>query len=150
MTDTRTPAAKLAAQERASEIMRLKRRGLSFAAIGAQFGITAQRVHTIWKQTLDAIPVSNVEALRAESVERLDDVLARCHGVLDDLNPVIRDGQIFSYKDQALLLSVLKEIRQTEAQRARLLGLDAPVKTENTTTASVRYEVVGVDVGALS
>lgn len=150
MPDTRTPAAKLAAQERAAEIMSLKRRGHSFAAIGSKFGISAPRVYAIWKQTLDAIPVPNVEALRAESVERLDDILTRCHAVLEDLNPVIRDGQIFSFKDQALLLSVLKEIRQTEAQRARLLGLDAPVKTENTTTASVRYEVVGVNVEALS
>jgi len=150
MPVSRSSAAREASEERKAEIMRLRREGHSFAAIGEKFGISTPRVHQIWRKALSDIPVPEIEALRAESAERLDDVLSRAYAVLADLNPLVQMGKELPYKDQQLLLATLKEIRQTEAQRARLFGLDAPVKTEVSGTQNVRYEVVGVDLEALS
>jgi len=150
MGNTQSPATREASQHRAADIVARRRRGERWEDIGADYGITKQRAHQIWVKAMKDVPVADVEAMRAESAERLDDALSRCHAVLENLNPLVQMGKELPYKDQQLLLMTLKEIRSIEAQRARLFGLEAPVKSEVTGTQNVRYEVVGVDLEALS
>ena len=151
MPDPRSPDEKISAQERAAEIVRLHRAGLPFRDIGAQMGITGARAHQIWTKTLRDVPAPEVQALRVEVAERLDENLRRCLEVLENPMPMVTSkGEVLPFTDQRLVLDTVAEIRKGEETRARLFGLNAPVRSEVTATQSVRYEVVGVDLEALS
>jgi hypothetical protein len=51
--------------------------------------------------------------------------------------------------DDAVNVAARKEIRAHDAERAKLLGLNKPVKVEATNKTHVTYEVVGVDPSQL-
>jgi hypothetical protein len=51
--------------------------------------------------------------------------------------------------DEAVNVLARKEIRAHDAERAKLLGLNKPVKVESTNKTHVTYEVVGVDPSKL-
>lgn len=51
--------------------------------------------------------------------------------------------------DDAVNVMAQKEMRQRDAELAKLLGLNKPVKVDTTTKTHVTYEVVGIDPSAL-
>lgn len=145
-------------ERRKARIVDLRRRGFTFEAIGAELGISRQRVHKIYYDTLKAIPVESVATYRAEQVERLDWLLAEARAVLERKHLIVRDGKVLTLRldgdgsedpvdvpmiDDGPTLEAIRTILQIEKLRADLLGTAAPVRVE--TAAVVRYEIVGVD-----
>lgn len=167
----RSPAQKITTAERQARVIELRRKGTSFEEIGADLGVTRQRAHKIYETALKAIPGMEVAQYRAEQAERLDDLLREAYAVLgrdhltvshghvvrigepeldDEGEPVIREGAGAPVLDDGPKLQAVRTILAIEERRARLLGLDAPVKAEVGGNVQVRYEVVGVDLEALT
>ena len=102
--------------------MDLRRQGWSLERIGAELkserkprGINKQRVHQIITWALDKSLRENTEQVRKIELDRLDELQAAWYKKAVEGDPVALD------KVRALL-----------ADRARLLGLNAPLKIENT------------------
>lgn len=109
-----TNAAKARKLERQQKALELRRMGLGYAEIGAQLGIGKSQSHRLVVEALeDAIAQINLDAdhLRAEEVSRLD-------GMLRGLWPDARKGN----------LGAVDRVLKIMERRAKLLGLDAPVK----------------------
>jgi len=66
----------------------------------------------------------------------------------------VSNGQVVKMEGQPLeddgpVLSAIDTILKIESRRAKLLGLDAPVKTDLNVNADVQYTVVGVDTDTM-
>lgn len=61
--------------EKERDVIRLRRSGLTQEEIGAELGISQATVHRYLKSGLDRVVAPEVENLRAESYERLSDLL---------------------------------------------------------------------------
>lgn len=105
-------AKRQAQQEKALD---LRRAGWSLERIGAKLGVTRQRAHQIVGDALAssrAQITAHVDEIRAEELSRLD-------GMLDKLYPKAARGD----------LAAADRVLKIAERRARLLGLDAPVRT---------------------
>ncbi|MEU6781474.1 hypothetical protein ABZ912_19900 [Nonomuraea angiospora] len=141
-------------QERRTEVMRLKRQGQTFEAVGEQLGISRQRAHQLYWDTLRKIPVQEVTEYRAEQAERLDEMLRRAYEVLERKHITVSNGKVIYHEDQPLeddapTLMAIKTVLAIEEQRARLLGLNAPVKQQIGGEVQVTYSFEGVDMEGL-
>lgn len=149
--DTRTPAEREDSAERDADLMRLRRQGKTFAQIGAELGFSKQYAHRRYTELLKEIPGQEIAEYRREQEERLDGLLREAHSVLarDHIHVsqgrVVRDEHGQPILDDGPKLAAIREIRAIEERRARLLGLDAPTKTE-VTGQELKVTVVGVDV----
>ncbi|WP_084965269.1 sigma factor-like helix-turn-helix DNA-binding protein [Thermoactinospora rubra] len=134
--------------------MRLRRQGQTFEEIGEQLGVTRQRAHQIYWQTLREIPAQQVAEYRAEQAERLDELLRKAHEVLQRRHITVSNGQVVRLdgqpvEDDGPTLMAIKTILAIEERRAKLFGLDTPVKQQVEVDGGVRYEIVGVDLSQL-
>lgn len=170
--DTRTPPEKEDSQRNKAEVLRLRRTGMTFTAIGQERGFSRQRAHQIYKEALAEIPEMEVKLYRAEQQERLDDVLRAAYEVLQRKHLTISGGKIVRIGEPVIdpetgkatiaeeagepvyddgpTLAAIKTILQVEERRAKLLGLDAPVKADLGGSLQVRYLVENVDLKDLT
>lgn len=134
--------------------------------IAGQFGMTQSRVSQIIKEWRNANPQTREELaesslavlrdLRRRQFELADKVKAGAPvAVGKDGRPLIEpgtgdgpDNPAVYVRDYSGYLKALAEIRATDAQIAKRMGLDAPERLEATQT--VRYEIAGLDPGDLS
>lgn len=100
--------------------------GQTQCALAEKYGVTQARISQIIRDVRLSIPEETTDDLRMLDLERLDAVLPAHYRAAKAGD---KDG----------LTGVLKIMER----RARLLGMDAPVKQN--VTAAVRYEVVGLD-----
>jgi hypothetical protein len=126
--------------------------------IAKKYGISHQRVSQIIKEWRDQNPAVR-EDLAAQSIAMLNELRERQFRLAEQIKagaPVAvgKDG-VKLYEDDGTpvrdysgYLRALAEVRLTDAQIAKRMGLDAPDRLESTQT--VRYEIVGVDNDALS
>lgn len=152
--DHRTPEEKEDHQHRRSEVMRLRRTGMTFEAIGTELGVSKQAAWTLYKKTLASIPALEVSEYRAEQADRLDALLARANEVLAAEHVVIQHGRVVMQDgkpvpDHGPILDAIKAVLDIEARRAKLLGLDVPVKQQLETDQTITYAFEGVDLGNL-
>lgn len=102
--------------ERRKQALVLRRSGLSLRDIGERLGVDHKTIHEDIRVMLEASireNVDNAETLRAMELERLDNMLLR-------IQPQVNNGHLGAI-DRALRIS---------EQRAKLLGLFAPVKQD--------------------
>ncbi|MFI6484313.1 hypothetical protein ACIBH1_40780 [Nonomuraea sp. NPDC050663] len=165
-----SPAKKEEAAHQSAEVMRLRRQGQTFEAIGEQLGVTRQRAHQIYWAALKAIPAQEVTAYRAEQAERLDEMLREAYAVLGREHVTVSQGKVVRMgqpyindegeadvdegrgevvRDDAPKLMAIKTILQIEERRAKLMGLDTPVKQIVGGEVDVTYNFEGVDLGDL-
>ncbi len=149
-----SPQRKEETQRQKAEVMRLRRQGQTFEEIGEQLGVTRQRAHQIYWQTLREIPAQQVAEYRAEQAERLDELLRKAHEVLQRRHITVSNGQVVRLdgqpvEDDGPTLMAIKTILAIEERRAKLFGLDTPVKQQVEVDGGVRYEIVGVDLSQL-
>lgn len=114
MTQSKTAPAKALSLQRQAQALELRRMGKGFAEIAAALGIGKSQAHRLVVAGMaDAREqvAAQADDLRTEEVSRLD-------GMLAGLWPSARKGGV------AAVDRVLKIMER----RARLLGLDAPVK----------------------
>jgi hypothetical protein len=123
--------SKILAAERRARAVELRRRRLTFAEIGADLGVSAQRAHQLYSEAIDAVPVSQVELHRAEELALIDDAIA-------NLWPVATN-----HAQPRTAVEAWNSIRGWAERKARLMGLDAETKVS--VSGGVKYEVVGVN-----
>ena len=115
MPQSKTSAAAARKLKHQEQALLWRRSGLSYAAIGERIGISKSRAHALVQLgLLDAREqvASHSDELRTEEVSRLDGMLAKVYakaakGDLQAIDRVLKIGE----------------------RRARLLGLDAPIRS---------------------
>lgn len=127
--------------------------------IAASLGISHQRVSQIIKDWRAAHPVVR-EELAEQSIAMLNDLRQRQYRLAEQIKagaPVavgkdglpMQDPDSGNYvRDYSGYMKALAEVRLTDAQIAKRMGLDAPDRLE--ATHSVRYVIEGVDGDALT
>jgi len=145
--------------DREAEIYRLRVvNRLTEREIGERFGITQPRVSQILTEIRRLLPTPDLAAVRAEAlalheqVQRMALELAEMEGA-----PVTagKDGVIVRdpengdavVRDYAGRINALKLALEADREIRRLLGADAASKVES--TATVKYELAGIDPEAL-
>lgn len=104
------------ASERRREAFDLRKRGATYDEIGRVLGITKQAAYELVKRELDYIRANmqdDVEAVRAMELERLDRLFAGSYAQAAGGDP-----------------KALASIMRVMERRARLLGLDAPIRQD--------------------
>lgn len=93
------------------------------------------------------------DELREIELEKLDRMERAVVAVLEREHVVVQGGKVVvdpdsgRLRDDGPVLDAVRTLLRIGERRARLLGLDSPVKVDGTTT--VRYEITGVDMEAL-
>lgn len=145
---TSSPEA-IAAAKRDTEIIEMKRAGLTFEEIGAHFAVTRQVVHRCFHRGLRRVPVKAVEEYRAEQLARIETQREIALDVMHAEHPLVSNGKRFDdLSDDGPVLAAIDRMIKLDAQESDLLGLKAPVKVESEVSV-LRYEVVGTDVGGV-
>jgi DNA-binding CsgD family transcriptional regulator len=129
-TESKTSPRKMRARDREVEALNLRKSGATYDQIGKTLGITTQGAYKAIIRSLQRLNEKNTEGteeLRRLEVERLDRMLAAIWGQVLNGN----QGAI----DRALRIG---------ERRAKLLGLDAPTKTDLTTDGKPLTDVIRV------
>ena len=133
------------------QVMELRRQGLSFPKIAARIGRTQGWVYKVYQKSLKSIISEDVAAVRKMELERLDELQLEVNAVLNGFSPVINQGRVvYDYlqdefgnlvkddngepirvklQDVGPKLQAMAVSLKIMERRAKLLGLDAPVKT---------------------
>jgi hypothetical protein len=97
-----------------------------------------------------------VEEARAEILDRLDYLTRQALDVLERSHVTVSNGRTVQHPetgetllDDGPTLAAIETIRKLDERRSKLLGADAPVRTELGGGTVVRHEVVGLDPEAL-
>lgn len=132
-------------------------RGQTQERIADDLGISQPRVSQILAEVRASIPEPDRQQLIASSLELINFVKDQAMEIVDLAGaPVFvgKDGSIAYDEDGSVVrdysgrLAALKMAMAADDVMAKRLGLDAATKTE--VSGGVRYEIVGVDVTALS
>lgn len=108
-------ARKIKHQEQALD---LRRAGHSYAAIGRKIGLSKSRAHELVQVGLESARAqisASADDLRSEEIARLD-------GMLKTLYPKAAKGDV----------AAIDRVLKIGERRAKLLGLEAPVRIETT------------------
>lgn len=159
------PDAQWATAARRRRVVELRRRGETFETIGAALAgvptpddppVTRQRAHEIWREALADVAGPSVEEARAEILDRLDMLTREALAVLERSHVTVSNGRTVQHPetgetllDDVPTLAAIETIRKLDERRSKLLGADAPVRTELGGGTVVRHEVVGLDPEAL-
>lgn len=151
-------AQREARAERLAFILDGRRRGLSYATIGAACDppISQQRVHQLYQKALAEIPAANLAELRKAERERLENLLARYEEITGRFTPLVVGGQIVTnpkdglpLRDLRPVMEALRGIQSVGESLRKLDGMDAPARHEVTGETTVHYKVVGVSAEEL-
>jgi len=118
MARSKTAAQRLNAAERVAKIWELRKSGLAYDQIAKRLGVSKGTVSKDLTKALGELLANNVEGaeeVRALELERLDVALAA-------IWPKVKKG----------LLGAVDRLVSIQARRAKLLGLDAPTRSEVT------------------
>lgn len=137
--------------ERDAEALRMRAAGATLAKIGEElgYGHPANVLRVIKKRTGETLKPA-VDEYRRSMDASLDELEAACMAVLEAAHVKIHDGEAVTLDgkkviDDAPVLAATQAILKIHERRAKLWGLDAPVKTEVGVHA-VKYTVDGVDM----
>ena len=142
---------RLPKQERA---LRLRSRGHTYAMIGQLMGTSRAAAHKLVMEALEerrSEVTELAEDVRQQELEHLDEIkrsalkiLDRQHLLTSGIDVVTYQGQPL-FEDKTALYAIDRLIKVSE-QRAKLLGLNAPVQLDG---SALKVEIVGVDTDAL-
>jgi AraC-like DNA-binding protein len=130
-------------QERAALIVQLKREGKSFATIGTELGLSRQRCHEIFHQTLRDLPAVDVREYRAAELERLEYLREQVQRVIAVRHKLAYQGLITDIDDDGPLLDAIRTDLKISERISKLVGADAPVRTELGGSIHNTYELRG-------
>jgi len=130
MTQT-SPSGFIRTEEQAildTEALRLRSRGVTYQKIADSLGVTKATAYNRVQRALAAIPAEAVDEYRRLETERLDSLLEMALEKALDPN------------NKSSLFAVDRTLAIMD-RRAKLLGLDAPVKTETVTMDYMDKEI---------
>lgn len=137
-------------------ILELRKESKTFAEISLELGLPIQRVHSLYKKAVGELLQESAETATKLEIEKLDRLECVAYNLLGRTFPVVQSGrQVFLNKlddngnlvlnedgspvaiaaeDVAPKLAAMDRILKVMERRSKLLGLDRPARTENTTT----------------
>ena len=150
-------------------VLQLRRDGVSFPDIAEELGMTQGYIHKVYKKALREIIVEDVEDLRKLELEKLESLEQEVMKVLKSFHPFISSGQVVRdviedpdgnpvvdpltgnivterLLDHGPKLAAIDRAVKLMERRARLMGLDTPVKTQQ----EVRVTTEGPDLSHVS
>lgn len=166
----------LATVERDAEAARLRSQSWTYQQIADHLGMSKGQAYEAVKRALADVVQEPAEELRKLELDRLDQMAQAVREVLERRHVTVSNGKIIrqfaGYEldadgktmvdaegkpiprfedllDDAPVLSAVDRLLKIQERRAKLLGLDIPVKQEMSVDLGVEYRIVGVDVGAL-
>ncbi|PKV95908.1 Homeodomain-like domain-containing protein [Amycolatopsis echigonensis] len=122
--------------EKRAEAYRLKLRGLSDRAVGAQLGVSHTSVQNWIKQEADERVLPLADEYRKVQLERLGEMRQAALLVLERFHYTVSQGRVMNdldglpIEDDAPQLAAIDRLLRIEERIARLLGLDAPTRAE--------------------
>lgn len=151
-------------------ILQLRREGISFPDIAEELGMTQGYIYKAYKKALREIIVEDVEDLRKLELSKLEALEQEVMKVLAGFHPFISSGQVVRdvvedadgnptvnpttgdivtvrLQDHAPKLAAVDRAVKLMERRARLLGLDTPVKQQ---AQEVQLTISGPELGHLS
>lgn len=134
---------------------RLRARGWTYPRIAAEmdYDSRASAYHAVERVLRETVREAG-DDLRALELERLDAMWAAAVEVLDRQHVTVSNGRIVELggeplEDDAPVLAAIDRMLKIQERRARLLGLDAPVKRDLTLTdeRAARIEALVEELG---
>ncbi len=124
----------LATAQRREQVVRLRQARMTFAAIGAQLGITGQHAGVLYREALAQVPRLAVEEHRVEELELVDLAIQRLMVIAVEkaTPPKVR-------------VDAWTAIRGWSERKAKLLGLDAPTRHEVITLDFIDAEIAKLE-----
>lgn len=165
-----TSATSIKQAERRAEILKLRLDGHSLAEIGDRMGIRADSVHDIITRALRAMTQNPSQELLTLELARLDSLYAEALKAVRSFTPVLHNGRVvqipiidtngdtikhpetgqpltcIAQDRQPVLAGIACAVRIAE-RRAKLLGLDAPIRAQQEVTVTGSGQP---DIGHLS
>ena len=152
--------------ERDTEAARLRARSWTWQRISDHLGYGDEaNVRRAVRKLREGIVEPAVAEYRAEIVAQLEELMERAQQVLDTTHYVFQQGAAVRMpgtvedgadkgdgslvEDTGPTLRAIAELRALLDKKADVVGAKAPVKVDQMTNATVRYEISGVDMEAL-
>jgi hypothetical protein len=133
--------------ERDAQACHLRARGNSYATIAREMGFAdGSAAYKSVQRGLKAIVAEPAEEVRRIELIRLDGIWQAAQAVLEANHFVISEGRVVRLAgaplmDDAPVLAAIDRLIKVQERRAKLLGLDAPVKREITISDGVDAEI---------
>lgn len=147
----KTSGTSIVAAQRRSEMLRLRLEGLTLEEIGGRMGTQAESVYGVISRALRAMIKEPGEELLALELTRCDVLLSEAMAVVMAFHPVIHGGCVVralvegddgkplrdrvtgdmitkTLEDKAPKLAAINTALRVMERRAKLLGLDKPIK----------------------
>lgn len=144
---------------RDAEAAALRAKSWTYQQIADHLGITKSSAHEAVQRALADTLAEPAEALRTLELERLDGMWRAVQGVLERKHLTVSNGRVVQIpneagelvpvEDDAPILQAVDRLLKIQERRAKLLGLDIPVKQQIEVDGGIRYEVIGVDIEAM-
>lgn len=115
---SRSTEARITTAERRAHVIALRREGHTFAEIGNDLGVSAQRAHTIYLEALKEIPAREVDQFRAEALDLI-------HAAIEDLLPIARN-----HVQPRTSVEAWSQLRAWVERLAKTTGFDASMKID--------------------
>lgn len=165
-----TSATSIKQAERRAEVLRLRLDGHTLQEIGDRMGIRADSVHDIITRALRAMTQDPSQELLTLELARLDSLYAEALKAVRSFTPVLHNGRVvqipiidsngdtikhpetgqpltcIAQDRQPVLAGIACAVRIAE-RRAKLLGLDAPIRAQQEVTVTGSGQP---DIGHLS
>jgi transcriptional regulator with XRE-family HTH domain len=121
--------------ERDREVLKLRNDGMEYRDIAEKLGITQAKAGEIVRDAIREIPEEDKKVMRALSEARFNRMLLDLQKTKDDY---LKDVDLFhatytkegKCADPKQLVAIQAQMLEIERDRARLFGLNAPVKVE--------------------
>ncbi len=125
-------AVTAARRARINAAVKLRSQGRSYQSIADELKVSYRQAYLDVEQGLADLPKGDTERARHEMEQRLDDLQNRLAKKLESLELAVtaldKDGEEVEFAGE--IEKTTAAILRVEERRAKLLGLDAPVKAE--------------------
>lgn len=127
-----------------AECCRLRARSMTYPQIAEQLGISVSRAYNGVKNGIAAIVREPAEDALALELEKLDALERTYLDILQDVHPVLYQGQDTGFVDDGPKMQALAGLLRTSESRRKLLGLDQPARVA--VSGGIAYTLNGVDL----